>query len=74
MASKWLLATKAPSLFYIYSTGISLFETSTCRLQIGRLLHDSERFPDPDFEQLCRAEAENLAVRFLLGVRNSFCR
>ena len=46
----------------LFFSGISLFETSTCRLQVGRLLHESDRFPAADFLQLCNAEMESLQV------------
>lgn len=40
--------------------GLSLFETSTCHLQLGRLLYESERFPLEDFIQLLSSEIVSL--------------
>lgn len=40
--------------------GLSLFETSTCHLQLGRLLYESERFPLEDFLQLLENEIKSL--------------
>ncbi len=36
--------------------------------QIGRLLHEDNRFPAADFEQLCRAEINNLEVCDILNL------
>ena len=43
--------------------GISLFETATCHLQVGRMLNDEDRFPDDDFLQLLETELESPKVR-----------
>ena len=40
--------------------GLSLFETATCHLQLGRLLYESERFPLEDFIQLLSSEIVSL--------------
>ena len=40
--------------------GLSLFETATCHLQLGRLLYESERFPLDDFIQLLSTEIVSL--------------
>ncbi len=40
--------------------GLSLFETSTCHLQLGRMLYESERFPLDDFVQLLHSEKVSL--------------
>lgn len=51
--------------------GLSLFEMSTCHLQLGRLLYESERFPLDDFIQLLRTETGSLteAVQCLEDAR-----
>merc|ERR1712008_664604 len=40
--------------------GLSLFEMSTCHLQLGRLLYESERFPVEEFIQLINNEVPSL--------------
>jgi hypothetical protein len=40
--------------------GLSLFEMSTCHLQLGRLLYESGRFPLDDFLQLLSTEIASL--------------
>jgi len=40
--------------------GLSLFETATCHLQLGRLLYESERFPLEEFLQLLNSEIPSL--------------
>lgn len=40
--------------------GISLFEAATCHLQLGRLLHEADRFGLEDFIQLIEAESVSL--------------
>eukprot|EP00096_Caligus_rogercresseyi_P012657 TRINITY_DN5373_c0_g1_i1.p1 TRINITY_DN5373_c0_g1~~TRINITY_DN5373_c0_g1_i1.p1 ORF type:complete len:578 (-),score=111.95 TRINITY_DN5373_c0_g1_i1:77-1810(-) len=40
--------------------GLSIFEASTCHLQLGRQLYEAERFPDEEFIQLIEAEIETL--------------
>ena len=40
--------------------GLSLFETATCHLQLGRLLYESDRFPLDDFIQLLSTEIASL--------------
>lgn len=40
--------------------GLSLFEMSTCHLQLGRLLYESQRFPLDDFMQLLNNEMASL--------------
>ena len=51
--------------------GLSLFEMSTCHLQLGRLLYESERFPLDDFIQLLTHEIESLqeSIECLEGAR-----
>ena len=52
--------------------GLSLFETATCHLQLGRLLYESERFPLPDFLELLENESRSLeeACRCLEDARD----
>ncbi|XP_040574757.1 SET domain-containing protein SmydA-8 [Lepeophtheirus salmonis] len=40
--------------------GLSIFEASTCHLQLGRQLHDANRFHTQDFIQLIEAEIDSL--------------
>eukprot|EP00095_Tigriopus_kingsejongensis_P008808 maker-scaffold646_size120253-snap-gene-0.15 protein:Tk08808 transcript:maker-scaffold646_size120253-snap-gene-0.15-mRNA-1 annotation:"unknown" len=40
--------------------GISLFESSICHLQLGRLLHKADRFSAEDFEELLETEIASL--------------
>lgn len=40
--------------------GLSCFEMSTCHLQLGRLLYESERFPLEEFMQLLGNEIDTL--------------
>ena len=44
---------------------------STCHLQLGRLLYESERFPLQDFIQLLESEIQSLheAIECLEGAR-----
>ena len=53
-----MLTFYASSLFLV--SGLSLFETATCHLQLGRLLFESERFPLPEFLQLLANEIASL--------------
>merc|ERR1712223_1868137 len=40
--------------------GLSLFETSTCHLQLGKQLHEAGRFPRSDFLMLISSESKSL--------------
>ena len=44
---KWVFLS-----FKLIVLGLSLFEMTTCHLQLGRLLYESERFPVEEFMQL----------------------
>ena len=40
--------------------GLSLFEMSTCHLQLGRLLYESEKFPLEELLELIKNEIDSL--------------
>ena len=40
--------------------GLSLFETATCHLQLGKQLHEAERFSRSDFLMLLSTETKSL--------------
>ena len=40
--------------------GLSLFETSTCHLQLGKQLYEAKRFSKTDFLMLLNAEINSL--------------
>ena len=41
---------------FLYRRGLSLFETSTCHLQLGKQLWEAKRFSKTDFLLLLNAE------------------